>query len=172
VIGDDITTDHILPGGAHMLSLRSNIPASVPYVFNRIDPDFAARVDMLPEQWAVVAGENFGQGSSREHAVMVPMSIGMKLIIAKSFARIYRRNLINFGVVPLVFQDPEDYNKIDKGDLLALENVKGQIENNIIEVFNRTKDSSFITQCNFSPREKELIEKGGLLNHLRLKHLS
>ena len=171
IIGDDITTDHILPGGAHMLSLRSNIPASVPYVFNRIDPDFAARVDTLPEQWAVVAGENYGQGSSREHAVMVPMSIGMKLIIAKSFSRIYRRNLINFGVVPLVFQDPEDYNKIDKGDLLVLENIIGQIENNSIEVSNRTKDYSFITRCDFSNREKKLIEKGGLLNFLRFKHV-
>ena len=170
--GDDVTTDHILPGGAHMLALRSNVPASVPYVFNRIDPGFAAHVDTLPEQWAVVAGGNYGQGSSREHAVMVPMSIGMKLVIAKSFARIYRLNLINFGVVPLKFQDPEDYDKIDKGDLLVLDRVKEQIENNKIEVFNKTKGYTFITRCDFSLREKELIEKGGLLNHLRLKHLS
>jgi len=172
ITGDNITTDHILPGGAHMLALRSNIPASVPYVFNRIDPDFAEHADALPEHWAVIAGDNYGQGSSREHAVMVPMSIGMKLIIAKSFARIYRQNLINFGVLPLVFQDPEDYDRIDKGDLLALENAKRQIENNQVEVFNRTKDYSFIARCDFSLREKELIEKGGLLNYLRLKHLS
>ncbi|MBW2153470.1 MAG: aconitate hydratase, partial [Deltaproteobacteria bacterium] len=168
-LGDHITTDHILPGGSHMLALRSNVPASVPYVFSRIDPEFAARADTLPEQWAVVAGENYGQGSSREHAVMVPMSIGMKLVIARSFARIYRRNLINFGVIPLVFQDPEDYHKIDKNDLLVLNDLEKQIEADTVKVFNKTKNFSFMTRGDFSFKEKVLIRNGGLLNYLKFK---
>ena len=168
--GDNITTDHILPGGAHMLALRSNIPASVPYVFNRIDPEFAKRVDSLPNCWAVVGGENYGQGSSREHAVMVPMSIGMKAVIAKSFARIYRQNLINYGVVPLEFQNPEDYDKIEEKDNLIIVEFREQIEKNKITILNKTKGASFVTTSNFSPREKELIYKGGLLNYLKLKY--
>jgi aconitate hydratase len=172
IAGDDVTTDHILPGGAHMLALRSNIPESVPYVFNRIDPDFAARGDKLPEQWAVIAGENYGQGSSREHAVMVPLFLGMKLVIAKSFARIYRRNLINFGVVPLIFQDPQDYNRIDKEDLLELDNFLDKTEDTDIQVFNKTKNYTIKTKNNFSQRERDLLRDGGLLNYLRLKHSS
>ncbi|MBW1961678.1 MAG: aconitate hydratase, partial [Deltaproteobacteria bacterium] len=132
-------------------------------------PEFAARADTLPEQWAVVAGENYGQGSSREHAVMVPMSIGMKLVIARSFARIYRRNLINFGVIPLVFQDPEDYHKIDKNDLLVLNDLEKQIEADTVKVFNKTKNFSFMTRGDFSFKEKVLIRNGGLLNYLKFK---
>ncbi|MEW6671259.1 MAG: aconitate hydratase [Thermodesulfobacteriota bacterium] len=168
---DDVTTDHILPGGAEMLSLRSNVPASVPFVFNRLDPDFAKRVDTLPDQWTVVAGDNFGQGSSREHAVMVPLVIGMKLVIAKSFARTYRQNLINFGVVPLVFINPQDYNGIEKDDLLVIEDAPDQITSGRVSVINKFKEHTIETIGNFSDRELKLILQGGLLNYIRLKNI-
>ena len=168
--GDNITTDHILPGGAEMLSLRSNVPASVPYVFNRLDPDFAGRVDALPKQWTIVGGDNFGQGSSREHAVMVPLLIGMKMVIAKSFARTFRQNLINFGAVPLVFKHPEDYGKIETDDLLVIEDAIDQVKTGEVKVVNQSKNFTFETVGSFTEREKELILKGGLLNYLRLKN--
>ena len=166
---DNITTDHIMPGGAEMLALRSNIPASIPYVFNRIDPEFANTIDSLPHQWIVVGGDNFGQGSSREHAVMAPMSIGMKVVIAKSFARIYRQNLINYGVVPLTFRNPEDYDMIEKGDLVVMEDLINQMKTGKIILFNQTKDCRFETDADFADREQALILAGGLLNYVRSK---
>ena len=166
-LGDGVTTDHILPGGAEMLSQRSNIPASIPYLFERVDPDFAGRVDSLPRNWAVVAGENYGQGSSREHAVMAPMSIGMKVVIAKSFARIYRRNMINNGVVPLVFQNAADYEFIRKGDLLFIDRVVEQIQQDRVVVENRSRGNTFETILDLTPRERDLLLKGGLLLSLQ-----
>jgi aconitate hydratase len=168
--GDDVTTDHILPGGAEMLSLRSNIPASIPYVFNRLDPQFAARAASLPANWAVVGGRNFGQGSSREHAVMAPMSIGMKVVIAKSFARIYRQNMINNGVVPLVFSDAADYDSIQKGDTLSIDHFHQQMEQNRVSVENRSQRRTFATICDLTARERELLFQGGLLQILQAKH--
>ncbi len=168
-LGDNITTDHILPGGAEMLSLRSNIPASIPYVFNRVDPDFAGWVDSLPQYWAVVAGENYGQGSAREHAVMVPMSIGMKVIIAKSFARIYRQNMINNGIVPLVFQNVVDYGSVEKSDLLFVDRFVEQIQQGRVVVENRSRGNAFETIFDLNPRERDLILEGGLLSSLRGK---
>ncbi|MDP1990480.1 MAG: aconitate hydratase [Syntrophales bacterium] len=168
-LGDGITTDHILPGGVEMLSLRSNIPASIPYVFNCVDPDFAARVDALPQNWAVVAGENYGQGSAREHAVMAPMSIGMKVVIAKSFARIYRQNMINNGVIPLVFKNATDYESIQKHDLLFIDQLIEQIQKGRILVENRSRGSTFETILYLTSRERELIIEGGLLSNLRRK---
>ena len=166
-LGDSVTTDHILPGGAEMLSQRSNIPASIPYLFERVDPDFAAQVDSLPRNWAVVAGENYGQGSSREHAVMAPMSIGMKVVIAKSFARIYRRNMINNGVVPLIFQNTTDYEFIRKGDLLFIDRLVEQIQKDRVVVENRSRGNTFETLLDLTPRERGLLLKGGLLGSLR-----
>lgn len=166
-LGDNVTTDHIIPGGAEMLSQRSNIPASIPYLFERVDPDFAGRVDSLPRNWAVVAGENYGQGSSREHAVMAPMSIGMKVVIAKSFGRIYRRNMINSGVVPLVFQNVADYDFIRKGDLLFIDRVVEQIQQDRVVVENRSRGNTFETILDLTPRERNLLLKGGLLLSLQ-----
>ena len=165
--GDGVTTDHILSGGAEMLSLRSNIPASIPYVFERVDPDFTGRVNSLPRNWVVVAGENYGQGSSREHAVMAPMSIGMKGVIAKSFARIYRRNMINNGVVPLVFQNAADYDFIQKGDLLFIDRVFEQIQKDRVVVENRSRGNTFETILDLTPRERDLLLRGGMLGSLR-----
>ena len=168
-LGDNVTTDHILPGGAEMLSLRSNIPASIPYIFQHVDPEFAGRADSLPPCWAVVAGENYGQGSAREHAVMVPMSIGMKVVIAKSFARIYRQNMINNGVIPLVFKRAADYEAVQKGDLLFVDRLDEQIQGEGIVIENRSRRNAFETLLDLSPRERELIREGGLLSSLREK---
>jgi len=169
-LGDGVTTDHILPGGAEMLALRSNIPASVPRLFERVDPDFAGRIDSLPRCWAVVAGENYGQGSSREHAVMAPMSVGMKVVIAGSFARIYRRNLINSGVVPLVFEDAADYGFIQKGDLLVIDRALEQVRRDRVVVENRSRGRTFETRLDLTGRERDLLLKGGLLGSLRAEH--
>jgi len=168
-LGDNVTTDDILPGGAEMLSLRSNIPASIPYVFNRVDPDFAGRVDSLPQYWAVVAGENYGQGSAREHAVMAPMSIGMKVVIAKSFARIYRQNMINNGVVPLVFKNTADYGSVQKRDLLLIDRLAEQLQKGRIVVENRSRGNTFETILDLTSRERDLLLEGGLLASLRKK---
>lgn len=166
-LGDGVTTDHILPGGADMLALRSNIPASIPRLFERVDPEFAGRIDSLPPLWAVVAGENYGQGSSREHAVMAPMSVGLTVVIAKSFARIHRRNMINNGVVPLVFQNAADYGSIQKGDLLVIDRVFEQVRQDRVVVENRSRGVAFETRSDLTGRERDLLLKGGLLGSLR-----
>lgn len=167
--GDDISTDDILPGGADMLALRSNIPGSVPYVFSRIDSEFVNRLDKLALNWLVVGGENFGQGSSREHAVMVPMSIGMKVVIAKSFARIYRQNLLNYGVIPLTFEDSSDYDKTLPGDQIFIENLPEQLKTNKVKVYNKTQNVYITTNCSLSNRETEILLSGGLLNFVKIK---
>ncbi|KJS83703.1 MAG: aconitate hydratase [Peptococcaceae bacterium BICA1-8] len=169
IAGDNVSTDDILPGGANMLALRSNIPASVPYVFSRIDKDFSKNIDQLPKTWVVVGGENYGQGSSREHAVMVPMSIGMKAVLVKSFARIYRKNLINYGIVPLTFINSADYDKISLGDVLLIACIKEQIKNQNMILLNQTKGIDIEVQCILSKREEEILLAGGLLNYVRSK---
>jgi len=166
---DNVSTDDILPGGANMLALRSNIPDSVPYVFSRLDAQFKNKIARLPEIWAVVGGENFGQGSSREHAVMVPMSIGMKVVIAKSFARIYKQNLINYGVVPLTFTNADDYEKVSENDELSISEISQQIRNKVVKIYNKTKDFYFEASCDLSERDIELLSNGGLLNYVKNK---
>jgi aconitate hydratase len=122
-VGDNITTDHIMPAGAKVLPLRSNIPAISEYVFEKVDPSFATRAKEFGGGY-VVGGSNYGQGSSREHAALAPMFLGVRGVITKSFARIHRDNLINFGIVPMIFVDPLDYAEIGEGDDLCIENIK------------------------------------------------
>ena len=169
IAGDNVSTDDILPGGANMLALRSNIPASVPFVFSRMDKEFSKKIDQLPKTWVVVGGDNYGQGSSREHAVMVPMSIGMKAVLAKSFARIYRKNLINYGVIPLSFVNSTDYDKISLGDVLLIADIKEQIKRPNVMLFNQTKGISIETYCSLSEREEDILLAGGLLNYVKNK---
>lgn len=169
-LGDDVTTDDILPGGATMLSLRSNVPASVPYLFQRVDPHFGDKLLQLGPKWIVVGGVNYGQGSAREHAVMVPMYAGLAVVITKSFARIHRQNLINFGVVPLVFQDPGDYDSIESGDELLIERFTEQLRGGSVIVWNNKKKRKFITLNQCDDRETDIILNGGLLNKMRLKY--
>lgn len=165
--GDDITTDHLLPGGAEMLSLRSNVPDSVPYVFQRLDPEFAARAGELPEAWAVVGGRNFGQGSSREHAVMVPMSIGMKMVIALSMARIFRKNLINNGVIPLIFEKEDDYAALKKGDSLLFDALPEHLASGRVRARINGGGESMTFVADMSAQELEILRAGGMLNWLK-----
>ena len=140
-VGDNITTDHIMPAGAKILPLRSNIPAMAEYVFEPIDPSFAQRAKEKGGG-IVLGGENYGQGSSREHAALAPMYLGVKAVIAKSIARIHYDNLVNFGIVPLILVDSSIYDTIAQGDQLAINGIKTAIENGdeVLLVQNLTSD--------------------------------
>ncbi|MGH3631767.1 MAG: aconitase family protein, partial [Sciscionella sp.] len=126
-VGDNISTDEILPAGARVLPLRSNIPAISQFVFTQVDADYAQRVAAQDGPHVIVAGENYGQGSSREHAVIAPRYLGLRAVIAKSFARIHWQNLANFGILALQFADPDDYERIDQGDTLRLDGLRDQL---------------------------------------------
>jgi aconitate hydratase len=166
-LGDNVTTDDIMPAGSKILPLRSNIPAISEYVFHNVDPEFSARAKKQAGGFIVVGGENYGQGSSREHAAIAPMHLGLHAVIAKSFARIHRSNLINFGVLPLVFKDKADFDNIVQGDVLLIKDVKGCVESGGCMVENLTKGLKFEALSNLNEREAELIEKGGLLAYMR-----
>jgi aconitate hydratase len=126
-VGDDVSTDEILPAGARVLPLRSNIPAISQFAFTQLDPDYAKRAAAGDGPHAVLAGENYGQGSSREHAVIAPRYLGLRVVIAKSFARIHGQNLANFGILPLQFTDPGDYDRLQQGDVLAFTGLHRQL---------------------------------------------
>jgi aconitate hydratase len=162
-LGDNITTDHILPGGAKVLPLRSNIPAISEFVFERVDKDFVRRAKEKGGGF-IVGGVNYGQGSSREHAALAPMYLGVKAIIAKSFARIHRGNLINFGILPLVFKDPQDYERIQCGDQLEIHDAKEGLKSGQIEILNKTRSIHIIVRHDLTQRELEMILAGGALN--------
>ncbi len=168
--GDNITTDDIMPAGSAVLPFRSNIPAISEFVFKNIDSTFSTRAKEAKPAGGgiIVGGENYGQGSSREHAAIAPMFLGVQAVIAKSFARIHRSNLINFGILPLVFQDAADYRRIDQGDRLVIKDVAGFIETGracIVE--DETKGFSFTVSSGLNDREREVIRKGGLLPYTR-----
>lgn len=166
-VDDNITTDHIMPAGAKILPLRSNIPAISEYVFNAVDPDFAGRAKKA-ERGIVVGGHNYGQGSSREHAALAPMYLGVKAVLAKSFARIHRANLINFGILPLTFVHEADYGGIEKDDLLAIKSLRSQLQagDRLVATNLRTGDS-FPVSHGLTLRQKAIILDGGLLNYTK-----
>jgi aconitate hydratase len=166
-VGDNITTDHIMPAGAKILPLRSNIPAISQYCFTVCDKEFPQRALSLGKS-IVVGGSNYGQGSSREHAALAPLYLGVKAVLVKSFARIHRSNLINAGILPLTFANEADYDLISQGDELILPNVKECIKNgsNII-IQNKTTGKEIIALCELSGRAKDIILAGGLLNYTR-----
>jgi aconitate hydratase len=169
-LGDNITTDDIMPAGSAILPFRSNIPAISEFVFSNIDSTFSERAKALREKGGgiVVGGENYGQGSSREHAAIAPMFLGIQAVIAKSFARIHRSNLINFGILPLQFSDSEDFSRIKKGDRLAIKDLYMSVEKaQTYTVENRTNTFSFTVKSNLNNREKEIIKKGGLLPYVK-----
>ena len=170
-VGDNITTDDILPAGARVLPLRSNIPAISEHLFERIDRSFARRTKQLGGGF-VVGGQNYGQGSSREHAALAPMYLGIKAILAKSYARIHRSNLINFGVLPLTFKEPDEFSRIEQGDHLRIENLRQGLKvNGLLIVENATQKRSFEVLHGLNQREVEILLAGGLLNytHAHLK---
>lgn len=169
-VGDNITTDHIMPAGSKILPLRSNIPAISEYVFVRIDPQFPDRA-RAHGGGLIVAGANYGQGSSREHAALAPMYLGVKAVLAKSFARIHRANLINFGILPLVFEQEVDYDTLAQGDRLVITDVRTQLEQGVtVTVESLDVGTHFRVTCDLSDRQRQILLSGGLLNHVRQHH--
>ena len=166
-VGDNITTDHIMPAGAKILPLRSNIPAISQHCFAVCDESFPGRALALGQS-IVVGGSNYGQGSSREHAALAPLYLGVKAVIVKSFARIHRQNLINAGILPLEFTDEADYDAVSQGDILAVEDLREQVEaGGPITVKNLTKGKSFGTKCELSDRMRAVLLCGGLLDYTK-----
>lgn len=164
--GDNITTDDIMPSDSRLLPYRSNIPHLSNYCFEKIDAGFSARCKEAGK-CAIVGGENYGQGSSREHAALAPLYLGVKFVLAKSFARIHRSNLINSGILPLVFENPADYDTFELGDELVIENAPQQVTQDTIEVKNLTKGLVYKTKPNFSDLEQAMILKGGKINAIK-----
>lgn len=164
-LGDNITTDHIMPAGAKVLPLRSNIPAISEFVFFHVDKEFAKRAKEA-HTFTIVGGENYGQGSSREHAALAPMYLGLQFVIAKNFARIHKTNLVNFGILPLTFVNPADYDKIKQEDMLEIADVTAGLKSsgNRLNVTNVTQGNSFEVQFDLSPRQVKILLAGGLLN--------
>jgi aconitate hydratase len=160
-VGDDITTDHILPGGTHIMSLRSNIPAISEYLFTNVDKDFVARIKEMGGG-VIVGGENYGQGSSREHAALGPRHLGVKAVIVKSLARIHRANLVNFGILPLLLVDKADYDKMSQGADISIPVAKMKPGKPVEAIVNgklKVKLTNDLTA-----NELEIILSGGLLN--------
>ena len=166
-VGDNITTDHIMPAGAKILPLRSNIPEISKYCFAVCDESFHDRALEMGKS-IVIGGSNYGQGSSREHAALAPLYLGVKAVITKSFARIHMANLINAGIIPMTFADEADYDRIDANDELTIPNVAEQIKNSdVIKVTNVTKGFDFECSVSFSDRQKKMLYAGGLLNYTK-----
>lgn len=168
-VGDNITTDHIMPAGAKILPLRSNIPEISKHCFAVCDENFYKRALDMGKS-IIVGGSNYGQGSSREHAALAPLYLGVKAVITKSFARIHMANLINAGILPLTFKNEADYDTISQGDELVIENVRDQIQNgNEITVLNKTTGKGFTALLTVSDRQKDMLYAGGLLNYTKEK---
>ncbi len=166
-LGDNISTDHIMPAGARILPLRSNIPAIAEHVFERVDPTFPERARKAGNG-IIVGGSNYGQGSSREHAALAPMYLGLRAVIAKSFARIHWANLVNFGIVPLTFVNESDYDGIGQGDVLRIDSVREALPTSQrLVVRNVTKGTQFEAQHTLTGRQVDILLAGGLLNHVR-----
>ena len=167
-VGDNITTDHIMPAGAKILPLRSNIPAISQHCFTVCDEEFPRRAKNMGRS-IIVGGTNYGQGSSREHAALAPLYLGIKAVLVKSFARIHRANLINAGILPLTFVNESDYDKISQGDEIAIDNVRADIEagKTQLTVKNKTTGDEIPVLCELTGRTKDIILAGGLLDYTR-----
>ncbi len=161
-VGDNITTDHIMPAGAKILPYRSNIPYLSKFCFSVVDESFSERALELKSS-VIIGGENYGQGSSREHAALVPLYLGIKAVVAKSFARIHVANLINAGIIPLTFKNASDYDEISQGDKLSLENLFAGFEKCEIILKNNTTGKEYALNCNFTDRQIKMLKAGGLL---------
>ena len=163
---DNITTDDITPASAEFSSMRSNIPLMSQYCYHRYDPEFAARAKEMGQS-IIIGGENYGQGSSREHAAINPMYLGVRAVIAKSIARIHKGNLINHGIIPMIFEDPADYDKIEQGDELEINGMLEQMQTKEMEVRDNTKGVTFKARLELSDSELEVISCGGQLRYLK-----
>jgi len=166
-LGDNITTDDILPGGAKILPLRSNLPAIAEYAFSGLDPGFAGRAKAAGCGF-ILGGRNYGQGSSREHAALAPRFLGVRAVIAQSFARIHKANLVNFGVLPLEFADPADLERFSSGDQLRLVDLIDRLKKGEeVLVENASQGFTVAVRLDVSPRLREIILAGGLLAQVR-----
>ena len=167
-VGDNITTDHIMPAGAKLLPLRSNIPACAEHVFEAVDASFVARAKAAGGGF-IVGGINYGQGSSREHAALTLMYLGVQAVIAKSFARIHEANLVNFGILPLTFVNAADYDEATVGDEWQIDDVLAAIEaGETLTVRNLTRGTTFAVRSHLSARQIEMLRAGGLLNYVKM----
>lgn len=165
---DNITTDHIMPSNAKLLPYRSNIPYLSNFCFSTIDEDFSSRA-LENKGGFIVARENYGQGSSREHAALVPLYLGIKAVLAKSFARIHKANLINSGILAMEFENPDDYEKIDQMDQLKIENIFEGLKNSRIKIKDLDKDFDFYVKAQFNKKEIDMLLAGGKLNSIKEK---
>jgi len=164
-VGDNITTDHIMPAGAKILPYRSNIPFLSRFCFEVCDPTFAERAKAAGDG-IIVGGSNYGQGSSREHAALVPMYLGVRCVIAKSFARIHVANLINAGILPVTFANPEDYDKLSQDAKLTISNIVKGMEEGKLTVADES-GFAFDVVCNLTERQRAILLAGGLLNYTK-----
>jgi len=164
-VGDNITTDHIMPAGAKILPYRSNIPFLSKFCFEVCDPTFAERAKAAGDG-IIVGGSNYGQGSSREHAALVPMYLGVRCVIAKSFARIHVANLINAGILPVTFENPEDYDKLNQDTKLTISNIVAGMEEGKLTITDET-GFAFNVVCNLTERQRAILLAGGLLNYTK-----
>lgn len=165
-VGDNITTDHIMPAGAKILPYRSNIPHLSQFCFAVCDETFPERAKALGKS-IIVGGSNYGQGSSREHAALVPMYLGVRAVITKSFARIHVANLINAGIMPLTFKNPDDYDKLNQSDKLTLTNVFAGMDSGEIMLKDETTGNEIPLVCSFTERQKAILKAGGLLEYTK-----
>jgi aconitate hydratase len=170
-VGDDISTDEIIPAGATVLPFRSNIPEISKFVFHQIDAGYYERTLAYQDQGSmIVGGDNYGQGSSREHAALAPRYLGVKAVIAKSFARIHRQNLINFGILPLTFAHPADWAKIEPDDVLRLSEVRRALSGGpTLNVVNLSQSETYVTRHALSERQIAMILAGSLINLVQEK---
>jgi len=173
-LGDDVSTDEIMPAGAKVLPYRSNIPAISRFVFSQIDETYYDRAMAYQQLGSfVVGGFNYGQGSSREHAALAPRYLGVKAVIAKGFARIHLQNLSNFGILPLIFVDPDDWRRIDQDDRLSIPDVRNAIrKGNSLQVLNLSKNEAYETRHPMTQAEVEMVLAGSLINRVKQKGLS
>ena len=167
-VGDNITTDHIMPAGAKILPYRSNIPHLSQYCFGVCDSTFPERAKAAGQS-IVVGGVNYGQGSSREHAALVPLYLGVRAVIAKSFARIHAANLINAGIMPLTFANAEDYDRLVQGNMLSIDGVYEGMESGKMTLKDETAGIEIPLTCSFTERQKAILKAGGLLAYTKLQ---
>ena len=165
-VGDDISTDEIMPAGSRILPYRSNIPKISEFVFEQVDESFFERaMEYQDNGFTVVGGTNYGQGSSREHAAIAPRWLGTRVKVAKSYARIHRQNLANFGILPLLFKEDEDYDSIEQGDTLQFRNLRDQVQSGTdVEVTNADKDETYVLEHDLSQRELQMILEGSQIS--------
>jgi aconitate hydratase len=168
-VGDNISTDEIMPAGARVLPFRSNIPKIAEFAFDIVDRTYWQRAKALEgtDGHAVVGGSNYGQGSSREHAALAPRYLGLRVVLAKGFARIHGQNLVNFGILPLEFVDPAEYDELANGDILVLKDLREKLPHGRILIENRTRSRTFESRHDLSPRQVQVVLVGGLINWVK-----